>query len=257
MAAISGLLPRVLPGDRGRLDPAAVEAAINPDVTYRSRTVAIAVENTHNLAGGSVYRQPQLAALIEVARRRGLPIHLDGARLFNAAVALGVSAASLAEGFDSVMISLSKGLGAPVGSLLCGSRQLIGEARRVRKMLGGGMRQVGVLAAAGLIALRRGPGWLAEDHANAAYLAGELAALAGVEIDPATVETNIVVARVSAAFFAGGPPAEGPAPGFLARAREAGVLAVPLSREQVRFVTHRDVPRAQVEEAVRRLRTIA
>jgi threonine aldolase len=270
MAAISGLLPRVLPGDRGRLDPAAVEAAINPEVTYRSRTVAIAVENTHNLAGGSVYRRPQLAALIEVARRRRLPIHLDGARLFNAAVALGVPAADLAQGFDSVMISLSKGLGAPVGSLLCGSRQLIGEARRVRKMLGGGMRQVGVLAAAGRIALRDGPGWLAEDHANAAYLAGELAALGGVEIDPATVETNIVVARVTDAVLGGAPPApeDGPAPAappapadgpalrFLARAAEAGVLAVPLSRDRVRFVTHRDAPRARVEEAVRRLRSI-
>ncbi len=259
MAAISGLLPRVLPGDRGRLDPAAVEAAINPEVTYRSRTVAIAVENTHNLAGGSVYRPEQTAALTALARRRGLPIHLDGARLFNAAAALGVPAAELAEGFDSVTISLSKGLGAPVGSLICGSKSFVGEARRVRKMLGGGMRQVGILAAAGLVALRRGPGRLAEDHAAAAFLAGELAGIPGVEIDPATVETNIVLCRVTAAFFGGegNVPPDGPALGFLARAAQVGVLAVPMSRELVRFVTHCDAPRPQVEEAARRLRSLA
>ena len=255
MAALSGLLPRTLPGDRGRLDPAAVEAAIAPEVTYRSRTVAIVVENTHNMAGGTVYRRAQLAALIEVARRHRLPVHLDGARLFNAAVALGVSAASLAEGFDSVMISLSKGLGAPVGSLICGPKAWVQEARRVRKMLGGGMRQVGILAAAGLLALRKGPATLADDHANAAYLAGELATIRGLEIDPSAVETNILIFRITADWFPGGVPSEGPAAAFLARAREAGVLGVPVSRDQVRLVTHKDVPRPLVEEAVRRLRS--
>jgi len=257
MAALSGLLPRTLPGDHGRLDPAAVEAAIAPEVTYRSRTVAIVAENTHNMAGGTVYRRPQLAALIAVARRHRLPIHLDGARLFNAATALAVSTASLAEGFDSVMISLSKGLGAPVGSLICGAKDFVYEARRVRKMLGGGMRQVGILAAAGLVALRKGPAGLAEDHANAAYLAGELAAIEGLEVDASAVETNILICRVTAGWFPGGVPPEGPAAAFLARAREVGVLAVPVSRDQVRLVTHKDVPRPLVEEAVRRLRSLA
>jgi threonine aldolase len=257
MAALSGLLPKTIPGDGGRLDPAAVEAAIAPDVSYRSRTVLVEVENTHNMAGGTVTPRPQLAALIAVARRHGLPIHLDGARLFNAATALGVPAARLAEGFDSVMISLSKGLGAPVGSLLCGSRDFIVEARRVRKMLGGGMRQVGILAAAGLLALERGPALLAADHANAAYLAGELAEVPGLQVDPAAVETNILMVTVTADFFAGEVPAEGPALALLARAREAGVLAVPVSRDRVRFVTHKDVPRPAIEAAVRRLRGLA
>lgn len=257
MAALSGLVPRTLAGDRGRLDPAAVEAAIAPEASYRSRTVLIEVENTHNMAGGTVYRRPQLAALIAVARRHRLPIHLDGARLFNAAVALGVPAASLGEGFDSVTISLSKGLGAPVGSLVCGGKDFVYEARRVRKMLGGGMRQVGVLAAAGLVALRQGPARLADDHANAALLARELAQVPGLEIDPAEVETNILIFRVGDGFFAGGVPAEGPALAFVARAGEAGVLAVPVSRDQVRFVTHRDVPRPAIEEAIRRLRGLA
>jgi threonine aldolase len=257
MAALSGLLPKTIPGDGGRLDPAAVEAAIAPDVSYRSRTVLVEVENTHNMAGGTVTPRAQLQALVEVARRHKLPIHLDGARLFNAATALGEPAARLAEGFDSVMISLSKGLGAPVGSLLCGSRDFIVEARRVRKMLGGGMRQVGILAAAGLLALERGPALLAADHANAAYLARELAAVPGLAVDPAAVETNILMVTVTADHFGGEVRAEGPAAAFLARAREAGVPAVPVSRDRVRFVTHRDAPRPAVEEAVRRLHGLA
>ena len=153
------------------------------------------------------------------------------------------------------MISLSKGLGAPVGSLICGGKAFVQEARRVRKMLGGGMRQVGILAAAGLVALRQGPGGLAADHANAAYLAGELAAIPGLEIDPAMVETNILIFRITAEWFPAGVPPEGPAAAFLARAREAGVLGVPVSRDQVRLVTHKDVPWPRVEEAVERLRS--
>jgi threonine aldolase len=207
--------------------------------------VALEVENTHNMAGGTVLDRPLLDSLLEVARRRGLPIHHDGARLFNAAAALGVAPASLAAGFDSVMISLSKGLGAPVGSLLCGSRHLVYEARRVRKMLGGGMRQVGVLAAAALVGLRRGTEPLAEDHANARRLATGLAEIPGLETDPGAVETNIVMCRV------------GDAAGFLARAAEAGVLAVAVSPDTVRFVTHRDVARADVDRALAALRTAA
>jgi threonine aldolase len=245
MAAISGLLPRTVPSEAGRLDPAAVEAAIAPEVGWRSRTVALEVENTPNMAGGTVLDRPLLESLLEVARRRGLPIHLDGARLFNAAAALGVTPASLAAGFDSVMISLSKGLGAPVGSLLCGSRHLVYEARRVRKMLGGGMRQVGVLAAAALVGLRRGTEPLAEDHANARRLATGLAEIPGLETDPRAVETNIVMCRV------------GDAAGFLVRAAEAGVLAVAVSPDTVRFVTHRDVARADVDRALAALRTAA
>ena len=259
MAAISGLLPRPLPGARGRLDPATVEAAIAPDVPYVARTAVIVAENTHNMHGGTVTRPEDAAALVAVARRRGLPIHLDGARLFNAAVALGVEVAELALGFDSVMVSLSKGLGAPVGSLLAGGAELIAEARRVRKMLGGGMRQVGVLAAAGLVALAEGPERLADDHDNAAFLAAELSVLPGVDLDPASVETNIVIFGVAPSFFSAGAAngAAAPAAAFVAAAAEVGVLAVPVAHDRVRLVTHRDVPRPAVEEAARRLTQLA
>jgi threonine aldolase len=185
MALISGLMPRPVAGEHGRLQPAAVAAAINPRVDYRSRSVALVVENTHNMAGGVVTPPARLAELLEVARGHDLGCHLDGARLFNAAVALEQEAAALATGFDTVMFSLSKGLGAPVGSMLCARRELVEEARRVRKLLGGGMRQVGIVAAAGILALRRGYDHLREDHENARLLARELAAMPGLELDPA------------------------------------------------------------------------
>jgi threonine aldolase len=248
MAALSGLIPRTLASPRGLLDPVAVEGLVTRDPTYHSWTGVIAVENTCNIAGGTVYDRPRLERLLEVARRHGLPIHLDGARIFNAAVALGVPAAALAEGFDSVMFCLSKGLGAPVGSLLCGGRDFIREAWRVRKMFGGGMRQVGVIAAAGLVALRKGPGRLAEDHENAGRLARALAELPGIELDPASVQTNIVVCRVG--------EEQGLAAGFLGRLKESGVLGSQVSADQVRFVTHRDVGRADLDEAIERIRRV-
>ncbi|HEX5761029.1 MAG TPA: GntG family PLP-dependent aldolase [Thermoanaerobaculia bacterium] len=247
MAALSGLLPRMLPSPEGLLDPAAVEAAIAPDVSYRARTGLVAVENSHNMAGGTLYDRARLDAVLAVARRHRLPVHLDGARLFNAAAALGTTAAALAQGCDSVMFCLSKGLGAPVGSLVCGGRGFIAEARRVRKMFGGGMRQVGVLAAAGLVALRKGPARLGEDHEHAALLARGLAELPGIELDPAAVRTNIVIFRVR----------KGTAAPFLARLRESGVLGVPVSRDAVRFVTHRDVSRADVVAALDVVRSLA
>jgi threonine aldolase len=246
MAALSGLLPRTLASPRGLLDPAAVEAAIEKDPTFHACTGLLSVENTHNIAGGVVYDRPRLESLLDVARRHGLPVHLDGARIFNAAVALGTSAAALAAGFDSAMFCLSKGLGAPVGSMLCGPRDFIRDAHRVRKMLGGGMRQAGVIAAAGLIALRKGPGRLAEDHENAKRLALALAGLPGVEIDPASVQTNILVCRVG--------EEQGYTAGFLARLREAGVLASRVSVDQARFVTHRDVVGPQMDDAIERIR---
>jgi threonine aldolase len=254
MAALSGLLPKTIPTVDGLLDAAAVEAAINPDVGYRTPTGMIGVENTHNMAGGTLYDRPRLDAIQAVARRHGLPIHLDGARLFNAAVALGTSAAILAAGFDSVMVCLSKGLGAPVGSLLCGPRDFIKEARQVRKMFGGGMRQVGVLAAAGLVALRKGPALLAADHENAARLAQALYELPGVEIDPAAVQTNILVFRVIPEAFDGKVPATALAATFVERLKAAGVLANAVSCDQVRFVTHRDASRERLDAAIERMR---
>jgi threonine aldolase len=256
MAALSGLLPRTLTSPQGLLDPAAVEAALAPDLVWRSRTVLIEVENTHNMAGGTIYDRPRLEAILAVARRHGLPAYLDGARIFNAAVALGLPAAALAAGFDALMFSLSKGLGAPIGSLLCGGRDFIREARRVRKMFGGAMRQVGVVAAAALIGLRKGPAWLAEDHENAACLARGLAELPGIEIDASAVQTNIVFCRVAPDFFGRETPAEGAAAALVRRLTEAGVLAVALGGDRVRFVTHRDVSRAQIDQAVETIRSL-
>ncbi len=257
MAALSGLLPRPLASPQGLLHPAAVEAAIAPNVSYRSRTGLLVLENSHNLAGGSVYERPLTDALLAVARRHQLPVHLDGARIWNAATALGTPVPALAAGFDSVMVCLSKGLGAPVGSMLCGGRGLIDEARRVRRMLGGGMRQAGVLAAAGLVALRKGPARLADDHVHAAMLAAALAELPGIEIDLAAVRTNVVVFRPTARLFGdGAPPAEGPLAACVARLRAAGVLASPVSPDEARMVTHRDVSRQQIETAIARLRQL-
>ncbi len=257
MAALSGLLPRVIATPHGQLDPAAVEALIAPPGSLRARTGLIAAETSHNIAGGTVYTRAELDGLLAVARRHGLPTHLDGARIFNAATALGTTAAALAAGFDTVQFCLSKGLGAPVGSLLCGSRALVEEGRRVRKMFGGGMRQAGVIAAAGLVALRKGPAWLGEDHANAALLARAVAELPGVVLDPAAVVTNIIVFRLTPEMFGGSPPPAGLAAAFLARLRERGVLVSQVSHDQVRMVTHRDASRADVETAIERLRQVA
>ena len=249
MAALSGLMARPLKGERGLLSPAAVAGAVRGADDSFSRSLVLAVENTHNMAGGVVCPPERLAALLAVAAENGLRPHLDGARLPNAAVALGVPPARLAAGFATVMVSLSKGLGCPVGSVLAGEGELIGEARRVRKMLGGGMRQAGILAAAGLLALRRGFDHLAEDHANARRLAAALAELPGVELDPCGVETNIVV------FGLAGRAGEDPtASAFLAAAREVGVWGGSAGPGRIRFVTHRDAPRALVDEAAARLR---
>src|SRR6202158_6320490 len=254
MSALSGLVPRTLDSPQGLLDPAAVEAAVSPGGGYRTRTWLLAGDDSDSRPGGIVYDAADPEALLAVAGRHGLPAHLDGARIFNAAVALGTSAAALAAGFSSTMFCLSKGLGAPVGSLLCGSRDLVREGRRVRKMFGGGMRRVGVLAAAGLVALRRGPALLAADHANARRLADAVAELPGVEIDPAAVRTNIVVFRVTPRLLGAAPPPEGLAAGVLARLRAAGVLATQVSHDQVRMVTHRDAPRSRIEQAIERIR---
>jgi threonine aldolase len=256
MAALSGLVPHPLPSPAGLLDPVTVEAEIVLDSDHQSRTGLLTLENTHNMGGGTVYDRPLLDRLLSVARAHGLPVHCDGARIFNAAAALGTSAAALASGFDSVMFCLSKGLGAPVGSLLCGSRPFIQEARRVRKMLGGGMRQAGVIAAAGLVALRKGPGRLLEDHENAARLAQALAELPGIDLDPSSVRTNIVIARLTPDLFGGTLTSPDLTGALLERLAAEGVLGSWVTRERVRFVTHRDVSRAQVDAAIATVRAL-
>src|SRR5580698_5041796 len=193
LSAFSGCMPRAVAGDRGVLSWESIRKAISPKIYYRASTGLISLENTHNMAGGTVTPLPVLREIWQGAREAGLPVHLDGARVFNAATALGVSVAELTSGFDTVMFCLSKGLGAPVGSMLVGSRETIAKARVYRKALGGGMRQAGVLAAAGLIALEEMPKRLGEDHANARLLAEAIAHCDAAEIDPTEVQTNIVI----------------------------------------------------------------
>ena len=248
MAAWTGALPRVLQGERGLLDPGDVRRAVAPPVEYLARTRLLLLENTHNTAGGIVLRPERHAALVEAARDHELRVHLDGARLLNAAVALGRPPAELTAGVDTVMVCLSKGLGAPVGSVLCGTAALMREARIVRKRMGGGMRQVGVLAAAGLYALEHHVERLAEDHARAARLARALAELGPFRIDPATVETNIVVTAVD--------PVED-APTILRALAERGVLAGGMGPGRIRFVTHLDVDDVGLDRAIDALREVA
>ncbi len=247
LAALSGVQARGLASKSGILDPKAVGDAISRTTAYQSRTEVLAVENTHNLAGGTVYPLQRLSELVDLARSHGLKTHMDGARIFNAAIATSATVEQVARGFDSVTFCLSKGLGAPVGSLLCGRADWILEARRVRKMLGGGMRQVGVLAAAGLLALEHGPARLVDDHLHAGLLADCLAELPGIAVEPAAPRTNIVVCRV----------ADGTASEWSARLAQEGVLAIPLTGGTLRFVTHRDLDRNAIDHAIEVLRRVA
>jgi threonine aldolase len=231
MAALSGTLPRPVETADGILDPEQVEAAIQPPAGYRTPTSLVVLENSHNLAGGRVTPPARMAELVAVARRHGLPIHLDGARIHNSATALGVTAAELANGCDTVMFCLSKGLGAPVGSMLVGDADTITEARRVRKLFGGGMRQAGIIAAAGLVALDEVLPMLANDNRRAHDLAVGLAGIPAIVLDPETVDTNIV-------FFSLADTAPMDAADLAARLAVGGVLCHPLGRDSIRMVTH-------------------
>ncbi len=240
MAALSGCLARPVRANRGLLSWDLIEPLLNLTVEYHAHTGLIALENTHNMAGGTVMGVAQTAEIAAKAHAVGLPVHLDGARIFNAAVALDLSVAELSKPCDSVMFCLSKGLCAPVGSMLVGSRDFIAEAWRVRKMLGGGMRQAGILAAAGLIALEEMPQRLHEDHENARRLGEALSEMPGFKVDLAGIETNILIVDLE----------RGNSPDFLSRLRDEGVLAGPTGHRQVRFVTHRDVSRVDIDKAI-------
>lgn len=241
-AAFSGCVLRAVPAHRGILTWAEIEPHITGKHYHRAQTGLIALENSHNMAGGTVTPLPVLEEIWAGAKERGLPLHLDGARVFNASAALGVGVRELTRGFDTVMFCLSKGLGAPVGSMLVGSWEQMDRARMIRKGLGGGMRQAGILAAAGLIALEDGPQRLHEDHANARMLAERLADVPQIELDLGGVQTNIVIFRLCG---------DGDAEAFVADLKKRGVVAGTVGRHTVRFVTHRDVSRAACEEAAR------
>jgi threonine aldolase len=248
MAVFSGVLARPLRSEDGALEVEQVRRAIRPDVYYLTKTGLVTLENTHNMAGGTILPQTRAEAVCSLARDHGIPTHLDGARIFNAAVALSRPAAELARPFDSVMTCLSKALGAPVGSVLAGSASFISEALRARKRLGGGMRQAGVLAAAGIVALEAQVDRLAEDHAGARLLAGRVASMPGLAVDQARVQTNIVIFEVQAPDTS--------APEVVERWKQSGVLALAIDERQVRAVTHYDVSRAQIETACDRLAEI-
>jgi threonine aldolase len=244
MAALSGLFPRPVPSADGLPDPEVVLAAVQPDVSYKPRTSLLFLENTHNLRGGRAYPRRRIEPVLAAARSAKLAAHLDGARIWNAAVATGESERELARGFDSVTVTFSKGLGAPAGSAVLGSKFFAREARRVRKLFGGGMRQVGVLAAAALLGLEN-RSRLAEDHVRAKRIAEAIGDLPGIRFDPASVETNIVIFDV--------PDADS----FLARLKERGVLAAGVSKTTVRLVTHLDVGDPDVVDAIGAIRSVA
>jgi threonine aldolase len=240
-AALAGVNVRPLDGPRGIFDAATAEAAIRPPASrHAPRSWLLWVEQTSNLGGGSIWPLSAIREVTDVARVHGLATHLDGARLMNAVVASGISAREYAAPFDSAWIDFTKGLGAPVGAALAGSREFIDEAWRCKQQMGGAMRQAGIIAAGGVYALRNNVERLAEDHANARRLAEVLADLPGVSLDPSTVETNIVLFELTG---------ELDAPTFVERLLEHGVRMGAMGPRTVRAVTHLDVTRAQIDRA--------
>ena len=243
MSALGGVLPRVLQTSDGILSWKQVSGAIREKAYYRPQTGLVALENTHNMAGGTVYPTNVVNEICDHAHQAGLGVHMDGARIFNAAIYLNQSVAEITKKCDSVQFCLSKGLGAPVGSMIVGSKDLIERCRVIRKLLGGGMRQAGVLAAAGLIALQEGPKHIPIDHENARLLAHGLAGIRGILIDPEKVQTNIVIFSVCGS---GRNTAD-----WVNRLNERGVLTGAVDATRIRIVTHRDVSRADCEQALR------
>lgn len=233
----------------GTLDPADVESAIrNPDNVHFPRSRLVVLENTHNRCGGAVLSRAQMDAIVAPARRHGLNAHLDGARIFNAAVALGVEARTLAEPFDTVSFCLSKGLSAPVGSLVCGSTDFVREARRLRKVLGGGMRQAGIIAAAGIVALEQMVDRLADDHANARRMAEGLAEIGAFDIKLERVQSNILIFSLATDRFT---PAQ-----LIARCSQEGVKFQTIEAGQFRMVTHCGVEREDIDVALRVVKSV-
>jgi threonine aldolase len=247
-AVLSGVTCRTIEGDYGILDVSQLADKIKPDDPHCVRTRLVCLENTHNRGGGRVYPIEKIEAISQWARKHGLAMHLDGARLWNAVVASGIPAREWARHFDTVSVCFSKGLGAPVGSALAGPRELIHQARRVRKLFGGGMRQAGGLAAAALYALDHHVERMAEDHRNAQILAQAMADTPGLRLTPPEVDTNLVWVHVG--------PELGTVKDMAARLKQLGVL-VQTSGARIRACTHLDVSRAQAERAAEAIRSLA
>ncbi len=250
MSAIAGCMPRtVRSGADGIMTWKQIEAVIRPKIYYDSQTALICLENTSNMAGGTVYPTERVNQICGHAHALGLKVHLDGARIFNAATALGDNVANMTRNVDSVMFCLSKGLGAPVGSMIAGSKEFIERARIFRKMFGGGMRQVGVIAAAGVIALEKSPARLHEDHGNARRLAEGIAQIPGLRIDPATVKSNIVIFDCTASGLS--------AVELCDALHARGVWAQDTALHSVRMVTHWNVFRDGIDRALLELKAVA
>ncbi len=237
-AILSGITLRLLPGKRGVLDLDDFANVLKPENIHQPRTRLVALENTHNRGGGTIFPLANIERITNWARQHQLANHLDGARLFNASVATGISMAEWAKHFDTVSVCFSKGLGTPIGSVLVGSKEMMREALRVRKWLGGAMRQVGILAAACLYALDHHVERLADDHAHAKLLSDQIATLPGLSVDPTTVETNLVWIEVD--------PRLGSASQVSAKLRAEGVLISALDGQLMRACTHLDVSRDQI-----------
>lgn len=251
MAALSGVLPKLLPGVRGIFTPDDVRAAMGVPSRFSVATISapaklLCLENTHNAGGGKIWSIEQMQSVTAVARERGLRTHLDGARLWHASAATGIPEKTYAQFFDSVSVCFSKGLGAPVGSALCGSRDFIKRARRFKQQFGGGFRQAGIIAAGALHALRHHRARLVEDHAHAQLLAQGIADCPGIEIDPAAVETNIVRFRVKHV----------PAGEFAERAFAKGLRILPAGADGIRAIPYLNITREQILEAVKIIRCL-
>jgi threonine aldolase len=243
MSALGGVLPRVLPATDGILSWEQIAPTIREKSYARAQTALVALENTHNMAGGTVYPTAITNEICDGAHDAGLKVHLDGARVFNAAAYLGENLAEMTQKFDSIQFCFSKGLGAPVGSMIVGSKDFVERCRVLRKMLGGGMRQVGVLAAAALVALEDGPKRLHVDHENAQRLAQGLAQIPRIAVRPEKVQTNIVIYDIGATGLTSNQ--------FLQRLAERKVLGGAVDARRVRMVTHLDVNEADIEQALR------
>ncbi|MDX9872602.1 MAG: low-specificity L-threonine aldolase [Clostridia bacterium] len=239
MAALGGVMPRLIKGERGKITPAMVREVHRGDNIHFPRPTLLCLENTHNRGGGSMTGPAEMAATIACAQELNLKVHIDGARIFNAAAASRCDVKELVRGADSVQFCLSKGLGTPMGSLLVGSREYIDRARKWRKMIGGGCRQIGIMAAAGLVALESMTDRLAEDHALAKKLALGLAEIPYLTVNPDEVETNIVVIHLNEQIIT--------VPQFLLRLKEHGIKANGYGGNRVRFVTHLDVREADID----------
>jgi len=248
MSAVAGVIPRLIAGDKGILNPQDIKRALREENLHYPKTTLICVENTHNRAGGTIIPPEIIEEICQLGHQRNIQVHLDGARIFNAAIALNLDPATLTKNVDSVMFCLSKGLSAPVGSILAGSKEFIQRARKNRKMLGGGMRQAGILAAAGIIALENMVERLEEDHKNARILGEGLADIGGIKVDLETVQTNMVCFDLKKSGM--------DTHQFLPKLAEYNILGSPRPPTKVRLVTHYGISEDDIYATIKAIKEI-